>query len=119
MVEEAERHRQEDMQRREEVEARNHADNLIYSAEKALRELGDKVPGHVKSDVEQKVAAVREALNGTDLARIKQRSEELAAAVQQIGASVYEQPGAAPGGEAGSSPGAEPPKSRAGRCGGR
>jgi molecular chaperone DnaK len=73
------------------------------------------VPGNVKSDVEQKVTAVRDALNGTDVALIKQRSDELAAAVQQIGASVYEQPGAGAGPEGGESQppggGQEPPES--------
>jgi molecular chaperone DnaK len=97
MVQEAERHREEDQRRKEEVEARNQADSLVYAAEKALRELGDKVPGHVKSDVEAKVQAVRDALAGSDVALIKRRTDELGAAMQQIGASMYQQPGAAPG----------------------
>jgi molecular chaperone DnaK len=99
MVEEAERHRTEDEQRKEGVEARNHADSLAYAAEKALREAGDKVPGNVKSDVEAKIQAVRDALGGSDTALIKSRADELGAAMQQIGASMYQQPpgGAAPG----------------------
>jgi molecular chaperone DnaK len=95
MVQEAERHREEDQRRKEQVEARNHADSVVYAAEKALRELGDKVPGHVKSDVEAKVQAVRDALAGSDVALIKRRTDELGTATQQIGASMYQQPGAA------------------------
>jgi molecular chaperone DnaK len=98
MVEEAERHRTEDEQRKEGVEARNRADGMAYSAEKALREAGDKVPDTVKSDVEAKIQAVRDALGGSDTELIKRRADELGEAMQQIGASMYEQaPGAAPG----------------------
>jgi molecular chaperone DnaK len=99
MVQNAERFSAEDQKRKEEVEARNNADSLIYAAEKALRELGDKVPDTVKSDVEAKVQAVRDALGGSDVSRIKSTSEELGAAVQQIGASVYEQPDASAQGQ--------------------
>ena len=98
MVEEAERHHAEDEQRKESVEARNHADSLVYAAEKALRDAGDKVPGNVKSDVQAKIQAVRDALGGSDVALIKRRADELGSAMQQIGASMYQQqPGAAPG----------------------
>jgi len=97
MVEEADRHRQEDARHKEEVEVRNHGDNLVYSAEKVLRELGDKVPSPVHSEVEEKVKAVRDALSGSDTALIKQTSDDLAATIQKIGASMYEQPGAAAG----------------------
>jgi molecular chaperone DnaK len=98
MVEEAERHHAEDEQRKEGVEARNHADSLVYAAEKALRDAGDKVPGHVKSDVQAKIQAVRDALGGSDVALIKRRADELGSAMQQIGASMYQPPpGAAPG----------------------
>jgi molecular chaperone DnaK len=97
MVQEAERHREEDQSHKEEVEARNHADSVIYAAEKTLRDLGDKVPGQVKDDVEAKVKAVRDALAGSDVSRIKRTTDELGTAMQQIGASMYEQqPGAAP-----------------------
>ncbi len=96
MVEEAERHRQEDARRREEAEARNRADSMIYAAEKALRELGDKVPNNVRSEVEQKVGMVREALSGSDIARIRQATEELGTAMQKIGAAMYEQHGSTP-----------------------
>lgn len=97
MVHEAQRHRETDEKRKEEVEARNHADSLIYAAEKALRELGAKVPDQVKSEVEAKIQAVRDALAGSDVALIKSKTDELGVAIQQIGASVYEQPGATAG----------------------
>jgi molecular chaperone DnaK len=93
MVEEAERHHAEDEQRKEGVEARNHADSLAYAAEKALREAGDKVPGHVKSDVEARIQAVRDALGDSDTELIKRRADELGSAMQQIGASMYAAPG--------------------------
>jgi molecular chaperone DnaK len=97
MVQDADRYREEDQQRKEDVEARNQADSLVYAAEKTLRELGDKVPDDVKSDVEAKAQEVRDALAGSDVSLIKNKSEELQAAMQQIGASMYEQPEAAPG----------------------
>jgi molecular chaperone DnaK len=98
MVGEAERHHAEDEQRKESVEARNHADSLVYAAEKALRDAGDKVPGNVKSDVQAKIQAVRDALGGSDVALIKRRADELGSAMQQIGASMYQQqPGGVPG----------------------
>ncbi len=96
MVQEAERHREADRKRKEEVEARNDADSLIYAAEKTLRELGDKVPAAVRSDVEARVQALRDALAGSDVSLIKRRTDELGTSVQQIGASMYEQPSAAP-----------------------
>jgi molecular chaperone DnaK len=96
MVQDADQYREEDQRRKEEVEARNQADSLVYAAEKTLRELEDKVPESVKSDVEAKAQAVRDALAGSDVSLIKDKSEELQAAMQQIGASMYEQPDAAP-----------------------
>jgi molecular chaperone DnaK len=109
MVQQAERHSAEDQQRKAEVEARNNADSTIYAAEKALREFGEKVPDHVKSDVETKVQGVRDALGGSDTSLIKSKTEELGAAVQQIGASVYEQPGAGAQEGPGAAPGPDEP----------
>jgi molecular chaperone DnaK len=100
MVHEAERHRQEDQKRREEVEARNNADSLVYQAEKLLREQGDQVPADLKSEVEGKIAACRSALQGEDIAQLQRTVQELSAALQKVGASMYQQPGSAPpGGE--------------------
>ena len=71
MVREAESHADEDKRRRDLIEARNMGDSLAYSAEKTLRELGDQVPAEIKTDVEAKVTAVRDALGADDLDRIK------------------------------------------------
>ncbi len=96
MVKDAERFAAEDRKRKEEAEARNAADSAIYVAEKALREQGEKVPSDVRSDVESKVSALRTALEGKDVNEIRRRAEELGIAVQQIGASMYEQSGPTP-----------------------
>jgi molecular chaperone DnaK len=74
-----------------------------------LRELGDKVPEDVKSDVEAKAQAVRDALFGTDVSLIQSKTEELTAAVQQIGASMYEEPAASPQEGPGAAPGPDEP----------
>ena len=106
MVDEAKTHDAEDRTRKDEIEARNYADQVAYSADKTLRDLGDKVPAEVRSDVEAKAAAVREALKGQDVDLIRRTTEELGEAMQEIGAAMYEQPEAAappPGGEAGPS----------------
>jgi len=104
MIREAERSAAEDRKRKEEVELRNNADALIYSTEKLLREQGDKMPGHVKSDVEAKLNALRTALQGKDVDDIRRKMSDLQSAVQQAGASMYEQAGPTPpppGGEEG------------------
>jgi len=94
MVKEAEKHASEDARRREQVELRNRADSMIFTAEKALRDYGAQVPESTKQDVESKIEAVRKALEGSDTDAIKRTSDELGMAIQQIGASMYEaQPG--------------------------
>jgi len=101
MRREAEAHADEDKKRKELIEARNTADNAMYTAEKALRDLGDKVPADVKSKVETEVVNVRKALESEDAAKIKSATEQLFQVVQQIGASVYQQQGPAAGPTAG------------------
>jgi len=96
MVGEAERHRQEDEKRREEVEIRNNADSLIYQAEKLLREQAEKIPQDAKVEVGPKIDACRSALEAGDMDRLQGTSQELAAALQKLGASMYEQPGESP-----------------------
>jgi molecular chaperone DnaK len=93
MRREAEANADEDKKRKELIEARNTADNAIYTAEKALRDLGDKVPADVKSKVEAEVGNVKQALQSDDPAKIKNATEQLFQVVQQIGASVYQQGG--------------------------
>jgi molecular chaperone DnaK len=107
MTHEADAHRDEDRKRKEEIEVRNSADSAIYSAEKYLRELGDKVPANVRDDVNSKVSALRSALQGKDLNAIRRASDDLARALQAIGSSMYgggagggpqQGPGGTPGG---------------------
>jgi molecular chaperone DnaK len=102
MRKDAEAHADEDRKRKELIEARNHADNTAYAAEKALREFGEKVPAEVKSEIEAKVAETKSAALGDDVEKIKSAAEALGQAVQKIGTSVYEQGQAAGAGEAGS-----------------
>jgi molecular chaperone DnaK len=99
MRRDAEAHSDEDRKRKELIEARNHADNTAYAAEKALREFGDKVPVEVKADIESKVTETRSAAQGEDVAAITAATDALGQAIQKIGAAVYEGQGAAPGGE--------------------
>jgi molecular chaperone DnaK len=90
MVEEAEEHREEDRRRAEKVKARNQADAAAYSAERFLREQGERIPADARSDVETKIRAVKDALEDDDLAAIRRCTEELGQAVQQAGSQMYE-----------------------------
>ena len=96
MVKDAERFAEEDRKRKEEVELRNRADSTAYSAEKLLREQGDKVPDKIKSGIETKISALRSALQGQSLDDIRAKLSDLEMALQQMGAAMYEQPGATP-----------------------
>jgi molecular chaperone DnaK len=86
---EAETHADEDRKRREEIELRNNADNLAHQAEKLLRENADKIPAELKSEVDGKVEAVREALKGNDSDAVRSSFEALSESLQKIGAAVY------------------------------
>jgi len=101
MQKDAEMHAAEDSKRREEVEARNMADTLAYTAEKTLRDHKDKIPAELNKEVETKVSAVRSALQGADIAAIKKATQELNEVMQKVGTAVYQQqPPPPPGGEA-------------------
>jgi molecular chaperone DnaK len=104
MRREAELHADEDRKRRDLIEARNHADNMVYSAEKTLADLGDKVPGDLKGKVEDAAAKVRQVKDGEDLEAIKKTTNELSEVLQQLGQAAYQQQGAAEGQEAEGSP---------------
>ena len=97
MQREAEAHAAEDAKRKEEVEVRNSADTLAYTAEKTLREQKDKIPSDLNQEAESKVAAVRSALQGTDIETIRQATQELNETLQKIGAAVYQQQPPPPG----------------------
>ena len=106
MQKEAEMHAAEDSKRREEIEARNAADSLAYTAEKTLRENKEKIPSDLNQEVETKIAAVKSALQGTDTAAINQTAQELNETMQKIGAAIYQQP---PPPDAEAPPAEEPP----------
>jgi molecular chaperone DnaK len=91
LVKEAQSHAEEDRRNVERIQTRNEADTFAYSIEKTLRDLGDKVPAEVKTDVEGKLAALREVLKGDDTQRIKTAMDELRTAAQKIGELMYQQ----------------------------
>ncbi|MBF6589412.1 MAG: molecular chaperone DnaK [Ktedonobacterales bacterium] len=98
MVRDAESHAEEDRRRRDEVEGRNEADNAAYTAEKTLRDLGDKVSGDLKGDVEAKIADVRAALATDDITRIRGAKDALQQAMFKVSEQLYSAAGAADGG---------------------
>jgi len=97
MVRDAEMHAQEDRQRKEEIEVRNRADSLAYQAERTLREAGDKVSAGVRSDVEAKIAEVRDAIARNDMSRVRSLTGELESAMQRIGQDIYSSAGTTAG----------------------
>ena len=101
MRQEAEQHATEDAKHKEEVEVRNSADSLAYTAEKALRDQGDKIPTDVKQEVDAKIASVKSALQGQDVNAIRNAMNALSQAMQKVGASVYQEPEQPPPGEQG------------------
>jgi molecular chaperone DnaK len=107
MRREAEAHADEDLRRKELIEARNNADNTAYSAEKVLRDLGDKVPGELKSRVEDEISKVRQVMTSDDPATIRSATESLSQVLQQVGAAAYQQPGPATGEPDGPQPGSD------------
>ncbi len=116
MRKDAESHAEEDRRRKDLIEARNQADNAVYTSEKALRDLGEKVPADVRSRVEAAVTKVKESMSGDNIEAIRNTTRELMDVVQQIGAAAYSQgpqggpqageaQGSAEGGQQGPEPG--------------
>ncbi len=102
MRRDAEQHAEEDRLRKELIEARNNADTTIYSAEKLLKDLGEKVAPELKTQVEDKIARLRDLLSRDDTEAIRKSLDELNQVVQQVGAAAYQQTEpqtGAPGGE--------------------
>jgi len=109
LIKDAELHAEEDRKKRELIEARNQADTLIYTTQKTLTDLGDKVDAATKSDIESHLAALKTAMEGTDLEAIKQKSEELMKASHKLAEQMYAKTGSAgpgAGPEAGAGAGA-------------
>lgn len=90
MMSEAEQYAEEDRQRREEAETRNQGDTLVYQTEKFLKENEDKVPADTKSEVESAVAELKGALEGTDVAEIRSKTERVAEVSQKMGSAIYQ-----------------------------
>ena len=111
-VKDAEQYAAEDKKRREEVDVRNNADQMVFQTEKALGEFGDKVSAEEKSEVETKLSALKEALKSGSVDDIKAKQDELQKAFYAISEKVYQQaaqaqgqqPGAQPGPDAGAQP---------------
>ncbi|GHU12861.1 chaperone protein DnaK [Spirochaetia bacterium] len=103
MVKEAEVHAEEDKRERERAEVHNDADNMIYSTEKNLKDLGDKVSGADKAKCEEAIADLKKALEGGDIENIKSKTEALKQASYKIAEEIYKQQAAQ--GQAGAGPG--------------
>ena len=91
MVKEAERLKEEDEKRKEEIELRNQADSLVYTSEKTVSELGDKISNEQREKVEKACDTLKESLKGTDVAKIKNDSDELMKAMHEVSAVVYQE----------------------------
>lgn len=90
MKKDAEIHAEEDKNKRELVDAKNQADSLIFTAEKALKDAGDKADSNLKKDVEEKIKSLREVKDSDKLDEIKSQTETLSKSLQEIGASLYQ-----------------------------
>ena len=106
-IKEAELHADEDKKKRELVDARNQADTLIYSTEKSIKDLGDKVDDATKSSVEAASENLKKAMEGDDTEEIKRLSEELTQVSHKLAEAMYKQASQADDQQAGAQPGAE------------
>jgi molecular chaperone DnaK len=96
MVNEAEKHSDEDKSRKEKVEAKNIADGLCYTAEKSLKDAGDKVPEDVKKEIQDKIKELKDILESAEIEELKSKTQELSDTLQKIGQYMYEQPSGQP-----------------------
>ncbi len=112
MVKDAEEHAEDDKKRRELIEAKNHADGLVHTAERNIKEYGDKIGAAEKSKIESDIAALKEALNGEDAEAIRAKTEALVQSSMKLGEAMYKAssesgaaggPGPDVGGDAGGS----------------
>ena len=89
MVRDAEAHADEDKKKREAIEARNHADSMVYSTEKSLKEFGDKIDAVEKGNIENKIAELKKIMEGEDSEAIKKGTEELAQSAHKLAEAMY------------------------------
>ncbi|KKT29591.1 molecular chaperone DnaK [Candidatus Giovannonibacteria bacterium RIFCSPLOWO2_12_FULL_44_25] len=94
MKRDAEAHADEDRQKKELIESKNRADALVYTAEKSLRDAGDKVEQAIKDEVNQKIEALKKAKEGNDISEIRNAETALAQSLSKIGEAMYKQGGA-------------------------
>ncbi|MBC8017895.1 MAG: molecular chaperone DnaK [Verrucomicrobia bacterium] len=94
MVHDAEAHADEDKKKRETIEARNHADSMVYSTEKSLKEFGDKIDAVEKGNIENKITELKKVMEGEDAEAIKKATDELAQSAHKLAEAMYakEQP---------------------------
>ena len=104
-VREAEQFAAEDAKRKEEVDTRNQADQMVYQTEKTLEDMGDKIPASDKSDIESKLNALKDTLKGTDTQAIKNATEELTKAFYAVSEKLYSQQGGQAGPDMGGAAG--------------
>ncbi len=109
-VKDAEAHAEEDKKKKDEIEARNNAESLVYNSEKTLGELGDKISGEEKAKAEEEIANVKKALEGTDVEAIKQATEKLTTVFYSISEKLYSQAQQAAGGAGANAETTEGPK---------
>ena len=114
MQRDAETHASEDANRRDEIEARNVADTMAYNSEKTLRDQKDKIPADLNKEAEDKIAALRTALQGSDVEAIKKATQDLNEAMQKIGSAVYQQAPPPPPGDQAPPEGEAPPEDKEG-----
>lgn len=91
MVKDAESHASEDKKKKEEIETRNMADSMVYTAEKSLRDAGDKVPDDVKKEVEEKAKVLKDVLQTAGNEELKQKTQDLSMAMQKIGEHINQE----------------------------
>jgi molecular chaperone DnaK len=91
IMQSAKEHEEEDKKKREEIELRNSTDGMVYSFEKTISEMGDKIDKTMKSRLEEAIKNTKEVLKGQDLDRIKQEKENLEKIMQEVGTKIYEE----------------------------
>jgi hypothetical protein len=120
MVNEAKENAEEDKKKRESVDARNSADGLVYSTEKLLKDMGDKVPADMKTKIEDQVKVLKKAIESDDAEQMKKETETLQNLQNELSQKLYSKAGAGDGQGAGpgaGGPGAGPGGQQAGPAG--
>jgi molecular chaperone DnaK len=115
LIKDAEQYAEQDKRKRDEAELRNNADNLMYTAEKTKKDLGEKLAQDQTNKIDAAVSALRDALAGSDLEKIKATSDELTKVLQEVGTAVYQQAAAQQAKQQAPPPGGGEPPTGGGR----